>query len=283
MAKPYIDLRDGNMSSVHKMFYERPEFIWATQGRYSDVIVLSDFAVNFVSDCRRAGYSKIIAYIMEPRIIHPFVYAYVENQIDQFDLVMTFDQYLLETYPEKCRFVHAVGSGDLWTQAISPKTKLCSIMTGSAVTEGHKLRLAAREIYKDFFDGSKGYDSPKARWRDPWISDFCFSVAIENSRQAHYFSEKIIHLFRSGTIPIYWGCPTIDQFFDPEGIFVFETLEELGEILKTLSFEEYEKRLPAVQRNFKIAERYPQNYMINHPEFSDALDVIWPHIRHYFP
>ncbi|MEN9343777.1 MAG: Chrysochromulina ericina virus [Chlamydiota bacterium] len=281
-AKPIIDLRDSNMTSQHKMVYERPDFLLVTQGKYSDMMILSDFWLNRVDECRHVGYKVVIAYLMEPRVIHPFIYEYIDQNVDKFDLVMTFDAALLEKYPEKCRFVHAVCGGDLFDHKIHPKTKMCSIMTGKNYTEGHKLRHLAYETYRDYFDGYKGYDTTWARWRDPWINDYRFSVAIENSKQSHYFSEKIVQLFRAGTVPIYWGCPTIGQFFDMDGIIVFDTLEELGEILKNLSVEDYEKRRAAILHNFELAEKYPQNNLIEYPDRADALDVIWPYIKHYF-
>lgn len=282
-AKPIVDLRDSNIVAQHHLFYDRPQFIWSTQGKNSHVIVLSDYWLSRVDECRQVGYEKVIAYLMEPRAIHPWTYQYVDQNADKFDLIMTYDRDLLEKYPDRCRFVHAVGSPDLLEEGVHPKSKLCSIMTGKDWTEGHKLRRAAYDRYQPFFDGYKGYDSPWTPYRDPWMKDFCFSVAVENSKQAHYFSEKIVHLFRSGTIPIYWGCPTIGEFFDMEGIITFDTLDELGEILKNLSFEEYERRLPAVQRNFELAAQYPQGgAFFSKPECADSLDVIWPYIKTYF-
>ena len=44
------------------------------------------------------------------------------------------------------------------------------------------------------------------------------SLCIENSAQENYFTEKITDCLLSWTLPIYWGCPNIGDFF-PEGSY----------------------------------------------------------------
>ena len=45
------------------------------------------------------------------------------------------------------------------------------------------------------------------------IKDYSYSIALENSSQQNYFTEKIIDCLLLWTIPIYWGCPNIGDFF----------------------------------------------------------------------
>ena len=56
---------------------------------------------------------------------------------------------------------------------------------------------------------------------------FRFSVVIENIRADFYFSAKLINCFVHGTVPVYWGAPSIAAFFNASGMIVFETLEEV--------------------------------------------------------
>ncbi len=281
-AKPIIDLRDKNMSANHRESYERPHFIWKTKGKHSKVIVLTDRYLQKADKMRGQGYKKIIAYLLEPRVIDPDIYQYVLKNSKKFDLILTYDEELLRTYPEKCQYAHPVGSSTLFDHGIHPKSKMCSIFTGKNWTEGHRLRHLALERYEDFFDGVKTDETPRVPWKDPWLKDFYYSVAIENSKEEAYFTEKIIDCFRSGTIPIYWGSPKIGEFFDLEGIIVFNDLEELGGILENLSIEEYEKRREAIERNFRIASRYPQCNLVHRPHLPDAMDGIWLHVKSYF-
>lgn len=301
-GKPVIDMRDGQMMPPGCSQYERSCFILnylgqatsnancllfdvkeAAENKRSYVIVLTDRWLAAASLCRQLGYKRVVAYILEPRAIHPAVYTYVENHINDFDRVLTCDAYLLNRHPSKARFIHAMGLGDLESEGVHPKSKLCAMMPLSAklCTEGHVMRRNAFELFKPYYDGYKEAGSPWTRWRDPWLNDFCFCVSVENSREAHYFTEKLIQPLRAGTIPIYWGCPTISLFFDMDGIIVFNSLEELGEILKNLSFEEYQRRLPAVRRNFELAAQYAQCYFPDHPERADVIDSLWSCLADY--
>ena len=84
------------------------------------------------------------------------------------------------------------------------------------------------------------------------LKDYCFSVAMENCKENYYFTEKIIDCFLTETIPIYWGCPKIDEIFDPRGMVCFDNLQELEVVLQDLSFEKYQNMLPFAQKNKEI-------------------------------
>jgi hypothetical protein len=278
-AKLILDFRGDNLWGAKiydQSSYERPEFILMPQGKNSSYIVLCDPHLGEVQKLRAQGYQKIIAYLMEPRSIKPGLYEYVERHLEDFDLILTFDEALLLKYPEHFRFIHAAVPNFIQHQAIHPKTKLCSAVFGKTdYTDGHRLRKEIAVKLRSYFDVCKTDETPRTDWKDAFINDFCFSVAVENSRARHYFTEKILDCFRAGTIPIYWGCPSIGEFFDEEGIITFSTLEELEGILKNLSFEEYEKRRAAVYRNFELAKKYPAINFKDRPSDACAVDCVW--------
>ena len=49
-----------------------------------------------------------------------------------------------------------------------------------------------------------------------FLSNYKFSIAMENSEGDGYFSEKIIDSFFAGTIPIYYGNYIIDEYINPK-------------------------------------------------------------------
>lgn len=307
-AKPVIDLYDWRSTMTpHRpahlpIYFERPDFILMGEGKNSDVIILMPWLMKDAKKLRAQGYKKIVLILSEARTGSPsWGYSYAEKHRDHFDLILTFDPYLLKKYPEKCKFLFPMGAGTLFNEGLHKKTKLCSCMASRANSlEGHFLRRTVVDKYKDYFEDYKHYSTPYAYWKDPWLCDFAFSVIIENARQPNYFTEKITEAFRAGTIPIYWGCPNIGDFFDMDGIILFSSLEELEEILKNLSFEEYEKRLNAVKTNFERAAAYPTYKLtsscsayqdcynnLGHEieechDRPDALDKIWPYVKDYF-
>ena len=48
--------------------------------------------------------------------------------------------------------------------------------------------------------------------------DYAFTIAIENTSHDHYFTEKLINPFIYNTIPIYWGCKKVDEYFPKHAI-----------------------------------------------------------------
>ena len=85
------------------------------------------------------------------------------------------------------------------------------------------------------------------------LFDSIYHVCIENHSVGHYFSEKIVDAFLSETMPIYWGCPNIEDYFNPEGIITFQTIDELVEKVNALTPEYYHDRLNIVHENKKRA------------------------------
>ena len=49
-----------------------------------------------------------------------------------------------------------------------------------------------------------------------FLSEYKFSIAMENSNGDGYLSEKIVDSFLSGTIPIYYGDYFLDEFINPK-------------------------------------------------------------------
>jgi hypothetical protein len=50
------------------------------------------------------------------------------------------------------------------------------------------------------------------------LAEYRYSLAFENSRQKNYFSEKALDCWLAWSMPIYWGCPNLADYF-PEDSF----------------------------------------------------------------
>lgn len=55
---------------------------------------------------------------------------------------------------------------------------------------------------------------------DKWdgIAPFRYSLAIENFRGPFYWTEKLADCFLAWTLPIYYGCTNIEEYFPPESM-----------------------------------------------------------------
>ena len=74
-----------------------------------------------------------------------------------------------------------------------------------------------------------------------------FSVAIENNDQ--YFSEKLLDCFLTGTIPIYYGTPSVGKWFNTEGMIILEDSFDI----ESLTEDVYYDKMDAVKDNFERA------------------------------
>jgi hypothetical protein len=77
---------------------------------------------------------------------------------------------------------------------------------------------------------------------------------IENSKVINYCSEKLLDCLVSKTIPIYWGCPNVEDFFDTTGWILFDKLEEdLYIKLYDLDEDYYGKYSEVIEKNYQKA------------------------------
>jgi len=86
------------------------------------------------------------------------------------------------------------------------------------------------------------------------LYDSMFNIIIENVKHNNWYN-KIGDTFLTKCIPIYWGCPNIEEFgYDERGIIRFNNEKELINILNTLTPEIYYKMKPYIDYNYEIAK-----------------------------
>jgi hypothetical protein len=85
-----------------------------------------------------------------------------------------------------------------------------------------------------------------------------FSLVIENSQQNNYFTEKICDCLITKTIPIYYGCPNISEFFDTTGWIIIENdcVIEFLQKLQILTPDYYMNHIDTVNKNFETVKKY---------------------------
>jgi len=60
-----------------------------------------------------------------------------------------------------------------------------------------------------------------------YVSQFKFVLAMENSREDTYITEKICHGLLADTVPIYWGSKRVVDYFNPERFINIETFDDI--------------------------------------------------------
>jgi hypothetical protein len=104
---------------------------------------------------------------------------------------------------------------ELRLMPLPEKTGLISVISSTkATTRGHRQRLRfVRELMREtpvqVF--GRGFHPLDDKWDG--LAPFRFSIAIENSCHTHYWTEKFSDCVLAGTIPLYHGCPNVNDYF----------------------------------------------------------------------
>jgi len=219
---------------------------------WDGVTVFTDwFLADEIVDKVKSKYK--VAWLVEPKSIYPWAYKQIIEVENKFDLILTHDAELLARGSKYKRNV--VGSLRVpdKEQKIYDKSKHVSIIASvKNDTEGHQLRHKLIKLCPQLDAWGSGYNKFDSKL-DP-LKDYMFSVAVMNSRVNNYFTEILTDCFALGTVPIFWGTPNIDNFFNIDGILQFKNIEEFSKI--KISKELYKKMLPAVTDNFNRVQNY---------------------------
>jgi hypothetical protein len=208
--------------------------------------------------------------------------SYLINNSHKYHTIYTFNKNILDKCNNAKRYIY----GTKWLSpnyydniTISKKQFKISSLTGSKLVSsavGHKVRQTFyhhQHLFQEFpITWYRSYhQQPHIHdyGKNPFISDkielfdeYQFAIVIENSKQIYYFTEKIIDCVLSKTIPIYWGCPNISDYFDITGWIILETetIEELQIKLRTLTPDYYNKYMDIIEKNHLKAKEYIDLY-----------------------
>lgn len=202
-------------------------------------------------------------WLVEPRSISPDLYRQVEDNFNKFDCILTFDKNLLirgKLSSKSPTVKIAIGQSRISDEDAKfyDKTKLVSMIAShKTMSEGHRFRheivqkLHSKHNFELWGSGYRPFEEKLVA-----LKDYCFSISVLNCKRDNYFTEILVDNFRTFTIPIFWGCPNIGDYFNTDGIITFDTIEELDEILKNLTTDDYVKRGNAMKENFELAKKY---------------------------
>jgi len=234
---------------------------------FDGITIFTDF--HLFSNVVDKVSSKIkIAWLFEPRVMLSNIYEIYKIQ-DKFNFILTHDENLLNISNK----YKLVSPGGCWIPDCSKKIHIKNnivsfISSDKCKTNGHILRHHIYNTFKHRLDcfGHANFIQTK----DIGLNDYMYSVCVENSSVNNYFTEKLIDCFMTGTIPIYWGCKNIFNFFNKDGMIIFENLNELDSILQNLTIEKYNSMKFAIEDNFNRANKYCviedwlfENFLVN--------------------
>jgi hypothetical protein len=219
-----------------------------------------------------------ILLMYEPEAIIQ-IEKYVLANYSKYDLILTYNDSILRNCSNSRLFTTCaynwINKEEYEAMNTSDKEFKISSLTGfKRMTNGHDFR---QLIYYNqegiidsgipcvFYRSSAGPSLPTIRnnpfiheSKAPLYASFQFSIIIENSRQINYFTEKLIDCIITKTIPIYYGCPNIDKYFNTKGWIILDSdsMVDLYKKLSSLNDTWYSTYKDVVMENYEKALTY---------------------------
>lgn len=216
-----------------------------------------------------------VAWLNENKAIYPKTIELMKELEDSFDYILTHEDELLSRGDKylPMPMVHYFLQDNNITDFT--KSKLVSMLSSDRnVPEllGHALRHSIRDTYSGRFD-LYGRETNPVDCTSMALKDYRFAIVVENNKQPHYFTEKLLDCLACKTIPIYYGATPENYGFDANGILSFSTVEELGTILDSLSEELYNSKLDAVESNYNLTRgKFSSAEKFIHTEYPFLFD-----------
>lgn len=224
---------------------------WNKTDHSEDTSIYIDFALQhkFVDE-NKTNYG----WLAESKTIYPHIYNWCTKNIEQLERnfihVFTHDLSLTQLSPI---FKLVLVGYTSWVKDIQihKKTKLVSMITSKkTMCKEHHYRNFIADKFKNKCD-LFGHGNNPIEKKELGLNDYCFSIAMENGTYPYMFTEKLSDCFATGTIPVYYGCDQIGDFFDADGIIMLTDDFDID----NLSFDLYFSKMEAIQKNFnKIQE-----------------------------
>lgn len=194
------------------------------------------------------------------------LHNWVIKNRDQFQLILTWSDKVLNNCPQSVynSFGHTWLQPNQYTKPRTKKLEIAHLSGKLQMSYGHSLRheILARQdeikISKRFFHtyGERD-DISKARiGKEEVFANSMFNIAIENFSHRGYFTEKLIDCFLFKSIPIYWGCSNIHEYFNADGIIRFENIDDLISICNNIEFYNTSIEKDAIEDNYQLALQY---------------------------
>jgi len=175
---------------------------------------------------------------------------------------------------------------------IPKKTKKLSWIVGDAMDlPGHIKRWSFLKFIQQ--DGSIDIDLYGRAINfieDKWdgLAPYRYSMAIENNSGPDCWTEKIADCFLAWSVPIYYGCTNIGNYF-PKGSFIKididQPLYSLEKIKTIMSEDNWEKRIPALEEARQLVlyqyQLFPYLSKIIHSQLNQADEKISVKIPRY--
>jgi hypothetical protein len=204
---------------------------------------------------------RVLVQCEPPELYQDFASMVQANQ-QHFDLILTYDPRLLNL-PQAQEFC-PVGT---WIDPgieLHKQDEISYIMSSKVYTWAHRMRFMILRRYGNLdhigaFCFRMHRSPPRIASKNLFFAHAKFNIACENDIIPNMYTEKLLDCFQTRTVPIYYGCTNLEQYFDTRGVIQFWNIEQLEQILANLTPADYDARLPYIEENYQRARPFWEN------------------------
>ena len=191
------------------------------------------------------------------------------NKQDCFDFLFTTDGELLRI--PKARFVQGFYKWVDINENIEKRFSVSSVFSARRGLPGHVLRRELWNRRDEIRIPKEFYLSSLHILREDYVNNLVlgrgktdknvamnsmFHIAIDSVNKYNFFSEKLLDPLITKTIPIYWGCSNLSEFFNMDGIIKVDSVDDIINATDFLTEEYYYSKMDAINENFTTAVGY---------------------------
>lgn len=121
-----------------------------------------------------------------------------------------------------------------------PSKNICVIISNDGGKErNHFLKELEKKVNIDY---AGNYKNNVPRITHPYnskefvdyVSKYKFIISMENSSGDTYITEKILHGFSAGTIPVYWGSHRVTDYFNKDRFINLSNMNDVEQVVNTI-------------------------------------------------
>ena len=208
------------------------------------------------------------------------------NYKSAYDYIFTYDQEILNTNEKAIPFLCI----NTWISNYIFKEKIFGISTliggkTNNLLEGYNIRhqlwnkqnqiKISKQFYLSSYSKYKliNYENQLVLGDNKNdMFDTQYHIAIENTSYKNMFTEKLIDCFQTKTIPIYYGCSNISDYFNIDGIMIAYNIDDIINICNNVKPDYYESKIEAIEDNYNRSMKYLSHKQILDNKLAELLN-----------
>lgn len=210
-----------------------------------------------------------ILLALESHGIVPYIAGMAIKEQRKFNHILTYNEEILDN----CKNAHLFEYGTTWIKQPfdfeKKKFEVSTLVGGKKMAAGHFIReklwyeQERIKIPRNFFlssaypgDIQRAAKSKILEKEKEPMFESQFHIAIENIKMKYYFTEKVMDCFQTKTIPIYYGSAEIGKYFNLNGMYIVDNVDDIINVCNGLDVDTYESKRKFIEENYEKSKDY---------------------------